>query len=920
MRPLKLTIAGFGPYAGVQEIDFERFGDSGLYLITGDTGAGKTTIFDAITFALFGEASGDSRDPGMLRSKYARPEAPCYVELTFRYGGKDYTVRRNPEYERAKTRGSGTTTQNADAELKFPNGRVIAKVKEVNKAVRDIIGLSREQFAQVAMISQGEFRKLLQAETRDRQAIFRDIFKTAPYVTIQNRLKDEVRALSGVRERALLSVKQYIGGIACGAGSPLGMDVEKARNGEMPVAEVMELIEGLLQEDNDDNDMLSERIAALDKKAEQVLVQLTQAKAYRDAKQALSANRKREEEIASELKQAQAALSAMQEKLPEQEKIQQKLAAIEVLLPAYDELDEKIRVHRENVALLSAAEQAQKDAWQKKGALAVEIAACKEERRTLENTGAEKEKLVSGKRQLADKKEKFRALSADIAGLGKQRAELKRLQGDYRAAADAAEMRMREYENKNRAFMNEQAGIIASGLKDGVACPVCGATEHPKLARKSESAPTEAEVKQAKAASDKAQQDASVASVAAGKQKGIVDALNDAVCRQVAELMGEICAEDAGEAVSARIKALDGEIAELNRQMAEIEAKERRKAELDRALPDKEREIEAAEAKQAAAAGRIASMTAVLEETEKQIAAIRSKLRFADKKAADAEKESLQRQLAALKRALAEAEGAAAKRREALAGVRAAVEQLKKQLAEGVEADADALENEKEAITGKKNAAVTQQKNIHARIVSNGNARQNIARKLDEIEKLEEKYTWVNALSKTAGGDVSGKDRIMLETYIQSTYFDRVLERANLRLRKMSGGQYDLKRRINASNRVSQSGLELDIVDHVNATERSVNTLSGGEAFLASLSLALGLSDEVQSSTGIRLDTLFVDEGFGSLDSETLAKAYAALAGLTEGKRLVGIISHVSELKERIDRQIIVKKDRYGGSNATVVV
>ena len=245
---------------------------------------------------------------------------------------------------------------------------------------------------------------------------------------------------------------------------------------------------------------------------------------------------------------------------------------------------------------------------------------------------------------------------------------------------------------------------------------------------------------------------------------------------------------------------------------------------------------------------------------------------------------------------------------------------VKIRLSEGGAGDTAALEAEKQALHNKKSFILQRQKTLHSRITANASACENIAQKSAEMEKLEARYAWMNALSETANGGVAGKDKIMLETYIQTTYFDRILTRANIRLRKMSGGQYDLKRRRSASNRVSQSGLELDIIDHVNATERSVNTLSGGEAFLASLALALGLSDEVQMSAGIRLDTLFVDEGFGSLDSEALSKAYTTLAGLTEGNRLVGIISHVNELKERIDRQIVVTKDRTGGSSARIVV
>ena len=178
MRPLKLTVSAFGPYAGKTVLDMEKLGSSGLYLITGDTGAGKTTIFDALTFALYGEASGGSREPAMLRSKYADPDTPTEVELVFAYGEKIYTVRRNPEYERPAKKGGGTTIQKADAELIYPDGRIVTKVRDVNNAIHEIIGIDRGQFSQIAMIAQGDFMRLLLADTRDRQAIFREIFRT----------------------------------------------------------------------------------------------------------------------------------------------------------------------------------------------------------------------------------------------------------------------------------------------------------------------------------------------------------------------------------------------------------------------------------------------------------------------------------------------------------------------------------------------------------------------------------------------------------------------------------------------------------------------------------------------------------------------------------------------------------------------
>lgn len=920
MRPLKLTIAGFGPYAGVQELDFESLGSRGLYLITGDTGAGKTTIFDAITFALFGEASGDGREAGMLRSKYAKADAPTYVELRFCYDGKDYTVRRNPEYERAKSRGTGTTRQAADAQLTLPDGSVVTRLREVDKAVREIIGLTREQFAQVSMISQGEFRKLLQADTRERQKIFRDIFSTGLYVTLQNKLKEKAAGLRSLREHASLSIRQYMGGIACDEGSPLADDVSRARTGELPMTEVTELFEGLLREGRSADDVLAGQLSTLEAQSEQVLVQLTRAKAYQAAQSALMENEQAELAKRAELEQAQRMLATAQAALPEQEELQRRIAAIEMLLPSYDELEKKGAELLCRQDELAAAQRARDDAQAARTALVTEIAALKEERRGLEDAGAQREKLAARRQLAADRRNQLRSLFRDLEALDNQRAQLEGLQRAYLAADRESSRLAREYEEKNKAFLNEQAGVIASTLTVGMPCPVCGSLEHPRLAAMSANAPTEADVRAARADCERAQRRTNEASTEAGRQKGVVAAAEEAVRKQLAELPEEPRLENAKQAVNLQGRQLTEQIAGLDRQIAEAEAGVARKAALEKLLPVKEAALADAETAHADASGRIVSLLALIAELQKQIQGLREKLCFADKRAADAERARLAGKLDEMKRVLSRAEQAAAKHREELAGIRAAIAQLNKQLAEGCPADVVALEAERQVLAGQKNGILLRQKTIHARITANEAALREITAKAAEMAQLEEKYAWVNALSETANGSLGGKDKIMLETYIQTTYFDRILERANLRLQKMSGGQYDLKRRRNAANRQSQSGLELDIIDHINATERSVNTLSGGEAFLASLALALGLSDEVQMSTGIRLDTLFVDEGFGSLDSEALGKAYSTLAGLTEGNRLVGVISHVSELKERIDRQIVVTKDKSGGSSARIIL
>ena len=920
MRPLKLTIAGFGPYAGVQELDFETLGNSGLYLITGDTGAGKTTIFDAITFALFGEASGENREPAMLRSKYAKAADPTYVELTFTYDGKEYTVKRNPEYERAKTRGTGTTKQTADAVLTYPDGRVVTKLKDVDKSIREIIGLTREQFSQVAMISQGDFRKLLQADTKERQKIFRDIFGTGLFVTLQNQLKDKTSQVRDQKDQASRSIQQYIGGIVCDGDSPLSVDVKKAKAGELPIVDVMTLFEKLLREDRDAESLLDTQLAETESELEMISAQLSQAESYAAAKKSLADNEKAEADQIAALQTAQVALVEAQATIPEQDALGRKITEIELLLPSYDELDVKNTALTDIETDLTSAQTAQQTAQDSKTALAEEIAALKAETQSLTGAAAEKEKLTASRQQLDDRKGKLQALIDGMDDLAVQRRQLAEKQAAYLTADGESTRLLQEYEAKNRAFLSEQAGIIASTLAEGTPCPVCGSSSHPNLATLSEDAPTEAEVKKAKKAYDTAQKATEKASLAAGKQQGIVTTTETALLKEIDVLLPGTALDCAAAVASAQADDLSAQIKALEKQIADTETKITRKQTLDSLIPEKEASLTDAEAKLTAAKEQIAALTASAEELEKQITSLREKLTFPDKAAAEQEKKSLQSKLQSLKNALTAAETALSQNKENLAATRAAIEQLRKQLDGGTDVDTEELKHQKNELTTKKNTITATQKTIHTRITTNESAQKNIAKKQAEMEALEHKYAWMKSLSDTANGNLSGKEKIMLETYIQTTYFDRILERANIRLRKMSGGQYDLKRRRTAGNKQSQSGLELDIVDHINTTERSVNTLSGGEAFLASLALALGLSDEGQMSTGIKLDTLFVDEGFGSLDSEALSKAYATLVGLTEGNRLVGIISHVAELKERIDKQIVVAKMKTGGSNAEIVI
>ena len=921
MRPLKLTIAGFGPYAGVQELDFEALGRSGLYLITGDTGAGKTTIFDAITFALFGEASGDNREPDMLRSKYATPEDPTYVELTFDYDGKVYTVRRNPFYKRANKRKSGELTdEKPAAQVTYPDGRNVTGIKEVDGAVRDIIGLTKEQFSQVAMISQGDFRKLLQANTNERQQIFRDIFKTKLFDTLQDRLKKQTAAIIAEKDATSRSIQQYIGGIACSEESVLSIEAKKAKAGQLFACDVMDLLTRILQEDQNAQAGLDARLKETEQAIEQISNLLTQAKNYEDAKESLAKAVKRERIQSADLESAKAALEKARATVPEQDSLSRKISDLEQLLPSYNELEDKMTELTKAERCIRKAENDHQAALSVKNTLTDELAALKEERKTLENVAAEEVRLEADRKERVDSRTDLQALIGHIRDLNNLRKDQKDLQMIYLSAEAESSRLYRAYEEKDQAFLREQAGIMACRLTEGTACPVCGAVHHPNPATLSEDAPTEADVKKAKKTYETAKKAAEEASKQAEKQKGRVESTEKEILAETDKLLPGTALDDAAAAAQRRIDDLSGQIKTLDKQISDVKTRIDRKKELDLLIPAKEKKLDDAVSAISAAKEVFAASTASAEELRKQIESLQKKLTYQNKDAAKKAIAELQRELKTLKDTLAAAEKTSNQLEKDLIDSQATIRQLRTQLDCNAEMDVEMLRKQKDELTVKKNKINPVLADIHTRIAVNTSARQNIADKQFELDTLENKCKWMEALSKTANGNVSGKDRIMLETYVQTTYFERILERANIRLRKMSGGQYDLKRREDADNKRSLSGLELNIVDHINTTERSVNTLSGGEAFLASLALALGLSDEVQMSTGIRLDTLFVDEGFGSLDSEALGKAYATLAGLTEGNRLVGIISHVAELKERIDKQIIVTKLRSGGSSAQIVV
>ena len=914
MRPTRLILSAFGPYAGQQEIDLSLLGQRGLYLITGDTGAGKTTLFDAITFALFGEPSGQNREPAMLRSKYADPDTPTFVSLTFLYGGQEYTVKRSPEYARKKARGEGETLQRAEAELRLPDGGIETKTKEVTQRIIRILGVTKDQFCQIAMIAQGDFLKLLLADTKERQGYFRELFHTRVFQALQRGLADEASRVSQQREAAQASVRQYMGGILCEADDPLFPQAEKARAGEALMADVLSLLDRLMAQDQARITALDGQDADLERQAQALTAQLTQAQERQRARQQLAEAQTALGQAMPGLGALRQALETQQARQPEAEALTGQISVLAAQLPEYEALErrrEDIRQMAEGIRQEQRRRGAQESALT---AQREELNTLRQERQQLTGAGESRARLEQEQAQAVDRQKALAGLQREEAAVNALLSDLRRAQAAYQLSEDKAADCNAQAEALRQAFNREQAGIMAAALTDGAPCPVCGATVHPCKAVPSLHAPTEQAVKQAEAAAQAARQAAAEASTHAAGIRGRAEAAQAALAEKRAELLCGGALEEQLSLLAERLKAIEKQITEENNRV-------RRREVLDRLLPQQEQAMEAAAAALNALGTHIASEQAAMEQIIAAADAQAARLPYPDQAAAERHLAALKSALGGIQQERAQAEERFTARQEQITALRARIEQLEALLQDAPEIDTQALEGQRQALMEQRQRVRQRRTSAAHRLATNGDIRGHLGDTAERLSALDSQWQWVNALHLTANGKLPGKEKLMLETYVQATYFDRILRRANVHLMRMSGGKYDLKRREAAGNLQSQTGLDLDVIDHYNGTVRSVRTLSGGESFLASLALALGLSEEVQMSAGgIRLDTLYVDEGFGSLDEETLEVAMRALRGLTEGNRLIGIISHVSELRREIDRQIVVKKEKTGGSRARVVV
>lgn len=913
MRPIRIEMSAFGPYAGKQIVEMDRLGTSGIYLITGDTGAGKTTIFDAIVFALYGTASSDRRSGDMLRSRYAEPDTPTEVKLVFAYRNKEYEIRRNPTYQRPKLRGEGMTQENTSAELRLPGGEILTRTGEVDEKIREILGMTRDQFMQIAMIAQGDFLKLLLAKTEERRKIFSSIFRTGRYARLEDRLKQEARQARKTYDDLVREI---------------GFEQERARLPEetdrsgLRDEEYLQAIEAFRDEAGKRLKDGEKKQELLRKELDELTARILAVREQEKRKNALEETRVKWETLQAEAEQLGKEREAAQEREPEAKEKEARLHVEQDRLQQYDRLEQLKRQKTEAERKQDSDEVILRKLTEKQKNLVQQMQDYRQKVKELTPMADRHAEFSTSEQRLKALGTEYKTLMTSLEIYEKDQEAWSQAVATYQGSREKEQEAEERYRQQHRKFLDDQAGILAAELAENQPCPVCGSLHHPAPAVKTGDAPTREMVEQ----SQKLWEDSKKAMEEAGQKAAALRGTRDSsLWHMEAQAKGLNMPEEPDVLKKALVeeqKHFRLKWKEVTEALTASKAAVEEKKQLEEAVERLQKKQEENDENFRNLEVESARLQEQIENFDKNYEDLKGTLPYADREAAGKAVDRLDREIKEIRGAIQaaeEKEKAAARRIQEAEG---RMGELQKQIREAgpeEEETEDTLVTRRKEKENAQDVLLKEAKEDNLIWETNSAAAGSIRKLSGEREQAARKYSMLQNLADTANGNLSGKQRIQLETYVQQQLFDRILVRANTRFRVMSGGQYDLVRR-KEYQKNQQSGLDLDVVDHYNGTTRSVSTLSGGESFMASLSLALGLSDEIQESAGgVQLDALFVDEGFGSLDEETLDQAMKAIQALAEdGGRIVGIISHVAELQTRIDRQLLVRKMKSGGSTAAI--
>lgn len=875
MKPEKLTLSGWGPYKDRVEVDFTGLEGRGLFLITGATGAGKTTLFDAITYALYGDMSGGMREKNSVRSDFADEDTPTFVELVMRHGGKEYRIVRNPEYMRPKKKKRGKnafTKEKENAVLYLPDGKIIEGGSEVNRKIQEILILDYRQFKQISMIAQGEFAKLLTASPAEKIRIFREIFSTSVYDSFAGALRERSGELYKRMMEYRNKMDENVHMLEMGEWGKTGR-MEEKENASVQKYRYGEIIAMLEEEEHryrEELEKAEEEHALYEKELAGLAEEIHAAERMNEKLEKLEEQQKQKEKL-----------------LKERDRIVQAEKEVKEAGKAAALREDYVNCKNAGETLASIEEKIERDRG--------ELEACARKQEEKSRYYEKRTETRAAYQLLSAYKEKKKLLEDADRRAGKKEEELRRLQEHYLLQEEKTEQKKKEFETADLAYKRAVVGIAARQVKEGEPCPVCGSLDHPCVAEAAKEAPDEKELQQLQNRYEEERKRlmelhgrAAVCKGEAESQKKQreewaeqMEELESAAGKIPEEVMAVLDAltEKEYEDILHQYQRLEAQIEEKKKQLAreteEAARQEEKKRKLEEAFEAGYRKAGFSSLPQYEQALRPAGE---MEKRERQIREYYAKAQTIEGRIASLEEETK------------------GKKREDTDGLKARREEKAVQKQRALE------------LVNMKHHSLQERKKI----------KRSLQEKRKKLEALEKEYGIVKDLDNMASGNNAKK--LVFEQYVMAGYFEEILRAANVRLAKMTGGRYELSRREEIGDGRVKDNLEMQVLDYYTGKYRAVKTLSGGECFKASLALALGMSDVVQGySGGIRVDTLFIDEGFGALDSESLDQSCQTLLSLAEKDRLIGIISHVPELAEKIEKQIIVTKTNVG-SRVEVVV
>ncbi len=934
MKPLKLTVCAFGPYRSKLEIDFTKLNENGLYLITGKTGAGKSTIFEALSYGLYGEtvSGNDNRSAALLRNEMADDSLETYVEVDFECNGKHYHIRRSPKYSLTQLKRGKTEAQSPE-DYKVHNPTVTLECKEdgtvycndtdVTSKIISIIGIDKKNFRRICVIAQGEFMSAVKEDTKQRREILNAVFDTGNYVLLTDRLKKLCENAKDSKNSFANEMNAAKNIITCKEDDPIRKTLELQAGVKSATPEYYEgltdQVNELIKSDEEISKELQSKTEAYDEQERKLTEKLNSVKQLSEKQAKLSQLKEQSAVLESQLPVLKQRAELCKDNPAKVEEIRGNAAVLRSVIPEYKRTEENKRKYAEVLRNISADES-------KAEKLKKDIPAAEEAIKTIKFRIGELDgvdvKLVeksSEYERVVEYGKKLRQISEEFKSWLTIQSDAESKRKKYEEADKNVESKTKKYIEVKGRYDSDLACYLASELKEGCSCPVCGSLSHPSPAAAKGDAPTKTDLDNAEKDMKKSEKQSQEYQIAYKTKVVEADSKIGNVRQNAQEIINDDISNDrVGKAINEELTAKREQAVKLGDEIKLLQKQSAEKKTLEKTLESKTAELEKIKTELSAVENRLCIERENAKHLSEDIEQSKQKLKHSSEAEAMQEINSLEAQANKLRREYDDCQKALADHNNKMAEYKGSMTQISQEIESIPVYDKEALLTEKAKLETEKSASRKIYEEVTKRLARNCEARNIMSGKIEEFRKACEYYNNCEDLYNTSAGMFTGK-KISIQAYVLMSYLDSILEMANVRLQRMFNGRYKLYRSGKLKKGNAQGGLDIDIFDCSTGKYRSVSTVSGGEAFIIALCMAMGMSDMIQQQAGgINIESMFIDEGFGSLSSDVLDNAVQALQTISSGNCTIGIISHVERLKSMITKRIEVETDDNNITTATV--